>query len=74
MTPHFISPAYRGEYCGICGLIASHKVGEEIPRDEPRPTVQFSDGIEVISARHEFTQYVCCACFKLIFGKEVWCP
>jgi len=56
IMPHFVSASCRGEKCNICGVSATHKVGEEIPDDDP-----FGD-------RHNFTAYVCCKHFRMIFG------
>lgn len=52
----FISESCEGEKC-YCGKPATHKVGEEIFHDDPNPE------------RHNFTRYVCCEHFVLIFGK-----
>jgi len=53
---HFISASCQGQKCRICSLPATHKVGEEIPHDDPMP------------ARHNLTAYVCCAHFMEIVG------
>jgi hypothetical protein len=58
---HWISASCGGEKCGMCwragnSTPATHKVGEEIPHDDPN------------QMRHNFTQYVCCEHFKQIFG------
>lgn len=55
---HFISGSCKGVTCTIdeCGLPAGHKVGEEIPHDDPHPD------------RHNLTSYVCCGHFKKIMG------
>ena len=53
---HFVSASCNGERCRICKLPATHKLGEEIPRDDPMP------------ARHNLTAYVCCAHFIEIVG------
>ena len=58
---HFVSKSCDGETCA-CGAPATHKVGEEIPYDDP------------IRLRHNFTAYVCCACFRRIMGDAVDCP
>ena len=64
---HFVSKSCAGETCGICwrglGLHtpASHKVGEEIPHDEPK------------IYRHNLTQYVCCLHFAQILGPAAPC-
>ena len=53
---HTISKSCKGRFCGMCkDKEATHKVGEELNRD--------TRGL-----RHNFTQYVCCACFRDIFG------
>jgi len=61
MTQHFVSKACRGERCRICGSEATHKVGEEMLFDDP----QFFN--------HNVTAYVCCECFKKIFGETYRC-
>lgn len=67
---HFVSASCEGEACGIClregGMPrqqaqATHKVGEEILRDDPNP------------ARHNLTQYVCCWHYRLIVGPAAPC-
>ena len=58
---HFVSSRCNGETC-CCGAQATHKVGEEIPHDDPH------------KQRHNFTAYVCCACFRRIMGDAVFCP
>jgi hypothetical protein len=58
---HFISTSCVGERCQICGAPATHKVGEEIPHDDPLP------------ARHNLTAYVCCRHFKTLLGPAVSC-
>ena len=57
---HFINPHAKGVLC-FCGADATHKVGEEIPRDDPYQN------------RHNFTQYVCCQCFVNIVGNAAFC-
>lgn len=64
--PHFVSASCGGVSCHICQdegkkVPSSHKVGEEIPHDDP------------FQARHNLTAYVCCACFRKIMGKAVPC-
>ena len=51
---HFVSATCRGERCSMCQESATHKVGEEVPHDDPR---EFS---------HNMTAYVCCWHFGLI--------
>ncbi len=58
---HFISKSCEGENCSLCGSPATHKVGEEILHDDP----------DIF--RHNYTAYVCCTHFKMIFGKAVMC-
>ena len=58
---HFVSASCNGEKCNICGEVATHKVGEEIPHDDPDPN------------RHNLTAYVCCACFVMIVGQAAAC-
>src|SRR5581483_1814288 len=53
---HPVSESCKGEKCRICGQPATHKVGEEIPHDDPFPD------------RHNWTAYVCCEDFTVIFG------
>lgn len=62
---HFVSASCAGEYCTLCRwrtkpsdprTPATHKVGEEILHDDPHQN------------RHNLTAYVCCACFRMIFG------
>ena len=45
----------------MCAEPATHKVGEEIPSDDPE------------LMRHNYTAYVCCKHFRLIFGSAVPC-
>lgn len=52
---HFVSASCRGEECR-CGAPATHKVGEEIPHDDPAPI------------RHGLTAYICCGCFAHLMG------
>ncbi len=61
MPEHFVSASCGGEHCGMCqreGVTtdAAHKVGEEIPHDDP---MRFG---------HNLTQYVCCRHFAMIVG------
>jgi hypothetical protein len=58
---HFVSASCEGESCSICGKPATHKVGEEIMWDDPQ------------KCRHNFTAYVCCEHFQMIFGSAVPC-
>jgi hypothetical protein len=51
----------RGERCSLCGAPATHKVGEEIPWDDPVPD------------RHNLTAYVCCTHFRLILSWATRC-
>jgi hypothetical protein len=63
VTPaHWVSPSCDGERCRICMRQATHKVGEEIPADDPL-------GV----GRHNLTAYVCCGCFAMVFGSAVLC-
>ena len=59
---HFVSETTKEEKCNMCKEQATHKVGEEIAMDESK-----------FSWRHNFTAYVCCKCFKSIFGGAVFC-
>ena len=57
MAEHFVSASCRGETCSMCReQPATHKVGEEIPHDDPNPN------------RHNLTAYVCCEDFVRIVG------
>ena len=59
----------------MCGESATHKIAEEIPHDEPHPKVWNDAKTQPITmSRHEFTAYVCCDCFRFIFGDAVFCP
>jgi hypothetical protein len=58
---HHVSGSCSGEVCSICGDPPTHKVAEVIMWDDP------------CQNRHEYTTYVCCACFKMIFGPAVMC-
>jgi len=58
---HWVSASCGGEKCSMCGAPATHKVGEEIQRDDPN------------KMRHNFTAYVCCNHFMKIFGRVVPC-
>jgi hypothetical protein len=55
---HFVSVTCHGERCLVCGQAASHKIGEEIPPDDPGPS------------RHNLTAYLCCEHFGLVMGPE----
>jgi len=57
---HFISSTCEGEKC-FCGEPATHKIGEEIPHDDPS------------QMRHNYTAYVCCEHFRQLFGEAVQC-
>lgn len=69
MIGHFVSKTCVGETCA-CGQPASHKVGEEIAYDEPM--TQEVLGLK-LQDRHNFTAYVCCHHFALLFGSAVFC-
>jgi hypothetical protein len=58
---HFVSVTCRGHRCW-CGQEATHKVGEEIPPDDPVP------------ARHNLTSYICCGHYRQLMGPAVACP
>ncbi len=58
---HFTSVSCGGQHCRICGDPATHKVGEEIPHDDP------------FQQRHNLTAYVCCDCFTMIVGPAAPC-
>lgn len=53
-------PARGDEVCS-CGAPATHKIGEEIPGDDPMPD------------RHNLTAYVCCRCFTRLLGPATGC-
>lgn len=61
MNSHFVSKSCDGEYCRMCEEPASHKVGEELPWDDP------------MQNRHNLTAYLCCGHFYDIFGFKVPC-
>lgn len=74
MFDHFVSVSCGGEKCSMCGEPATHKVGEEIPHDDPSSVLALDLGVPVnIPMRHNFTAYVCCAHFREIFGSAVPC-
>jgi hypothetical protein len=54
----FVSKYCKGELCRQCGEDAAHKIGEEIPDDDP-----FKD-------RHNLTVYVCEKCFSRIMDRS----
>lgn len=58
---HFVSRSCIGMTCHICGRLATHKVGEEIPSDDPNPV------------RHNLTAYVCCSHFTMLLGPATPC-
>lgn len=60
-SKHFVSGCCQGEKC-FCGKDATHKIEETIFNDDP------------IQMRHPFTSYICCDCFRKIFGTAVACP
>lgn len=70
---HFVSSRCKGEVCR-CGNPATHKVGEEIPRDDPMYSKEGSLIQQLGRGRQNFTAYVCCACFREIMGDAVFCP
>jgi len=66
MADHQTSKFCEGEICQMCkDLEASHKVGEEI-LDDVEPKIP---GTTTAMPRHNFTAYVCCKCFRSIFGQ-----
>lgn len=65
---HFVSGCCEGVKCRICEMPATHKVSEVIFADEPMPIFNIN-GKEIPGSRHEYTAYVCCDCFKMIFGE-----
>lgn len=68
---HFVSATCEGETCSMCGAPATHKVGEEIARDDP---TAWRDVLgHTLLTRHNFTAYVCCEHFRAIFGRAVPC-
>lgn len=78
---HFISATCNGHTCR-CGKPATHKVGEEIPPDEPCMTCGQADNplcsdfyhIASGPSRHNLTSYVCCFHFTLLLGAMTRCP
>jgi hypothetical protein len=59
---HHVSESCQGENCTLCGAPATHKVGEEIMKDDPQPV------------RHNLTSYICCHCFVRLFGRDATLP
>lgn len=59
---HYVSITTAGELCAICWNSAKHKIGEEIAADDP-----------LLGQRHNFTTYLCCSCFRTVFGSAVFC-
>jgi len=59
---YHVSLACRGERCSVCGVDATHKLGEEIMYDDPFPK------------RHNLTAYVCCEHYMMILGPATRCP
>jgi len=65
---HFVSQSCTGVICHVCQqggarIPATHKLGEEIPHDDPLPM------------RHNLTAYVCCHCFVRVVGPyATYCP
>lgn len=55
------SASCRGEQCSVCGIDATHKLGEEIMHDDPFPE------------RHNLTAYVCCEHFRMVLGPATRC-
>lgn len=63
-APHYVSGSCEGETCrfrlmpdlAVCERPATHKVGEEIPWDDPMPN------------RHNLTAYICCRHFRQVVG------
>ncbi len=71
---HYISEYCKGENCRLCGSPATHKVEEYIPQDDPAWTKSVFLQIDApVLQRHPFSAYVCCSCFKLLFGDGVFC-
>jgi len=70
---HFVSASCTGEACAHCGRPATHKVGEEIPQDEPLPAVLPEGFPAWLYARHNLTAYVCCELFHKLFGPAAPC-
>lgn len=70
MMEHFISSACEGEICSLCGAPATHKVGEEIARDDLAWKTVLG---HTMLTRHNYTAYVCCDHFRAIFGSAVPC-
>lgn len=58
---HPVSECCEGECCAMCGEPATHKVGEEVPVDDPNP------------GRHGLVGYLCCAHFRMLFGPATPC-
>lgn len=62
LNSYHSSASCRGERCTVCGVDATHKLGEEIMHDDPFPH------------RHNLTAYVCCEHFRMILGPATRCP
>jgi hypothetical protein len=73
MDMHFVSKSCGGHRCR-CGNPATHKVGEEIPWDDPAHAREAAKRGLLGQQRHNFTAYVCCECFRNIMGDAVFCP
>lgn len=60
---HWVSATVQGEICSTARkhqggvALATHKVGEEVPPDDPN------------MFRHNLTGYVCCLCFRELLGQ-----
>jgi hypothetical protein len=63
----------EGEMGETLHVPATHKVGEEIPHDEPMLIRKIGSIPVSMSARHNLTQYVCCRHFRAILGPAVTC-
>jgi hypothetical protein len=67
---HFVSATCRGEECVMCDLPATHKIGEEIPPDDPS---RENTGTFPMSGRHNLTAYLCCYHFTEVLGPATAC-
>jgi hypothetical protein len=65
--PHPQYAACQGEQCR-CGDPAGHKVEESFLVEQ---LVPMSRGMR--PPRHPYTAYVCCRCFRALFGPAVPC-
>lgn len=76
-----VAESCGGEICSVkgCDRESTHKLGEEIPHDEPCSVCGGPGGNDEcviahgFNNRHNLTAYVCCGHFKMIVGKAAPC-